>query len=75
MSKSARNKDKPPHIANAKMLYLRLLRYAWRYKLVFALGIFSLIILSATNTGFLATIKQPMKALSNNRQKKQHFYH
>ncbi len=58
MSKSSRNKEKPPHIANAKMLYLRLLRYAWKYKLVFALGIFSLIILSATNTGFLATIKQ-----------------
>lgn len=58
MSKSLSHKEKPAHIANAKMLYLRLLRYAWRYKFVFALGIFSLIVLSATNTGFLATIKQ-----------------
>ena len=58
MSKSSRNKENPAHIANAKMLYLRLLRYAWKYKLVFLLGIFSLIILSATNTAFLATIKQ-----------------
>ena len=54
----SRSKDKLPHIANAKVLYVRLLRYAWKYKGVFALGIFSLIILSATNTGFLATIKQ-----------------
>ncbi len=58
MSKFSPIKEKPLHIANAKMLYLRLLRYAWQYKLVFALGIFSLVILSATNTGFLATIKQ-----------------
>ena len=58
MSKSLSHNEKPAHSANAKMLYLRLLRYAWRYKFVFALGIFSLIVLSATNTGFLATIKQ-----------------
>ena len=58
MTKPARNKQNTPHIANAKVLYLRLLRYAWRYKLAFALGIFSLIIWSATNTGFLASIRQ-----------------
>lgn len=58
MSKPARNKQNIPHIANAKVLYLRLLRYAWRYKLAFALGIFSLVIWSATNTGFLASIRQ-----------------
>ena len=58
MSKFARNKKNPPHIANAKALYLRLLRYAWRYKLAFALGIISLVIWSATNTGFLASIRQ-----------------
>jgi subfamily B ATP-binding cassette protein MsbA len=33
-------------------------KYAWRYKLVFLLGILGLVILSATNTAFLATIKQ-----------------
>ncbi len=58
MSKFARNKKNTPHIANAKALYLRLLRYAWRYKLAFALGIISLVIWSATNTGFLASIRQ-----------------
>ena len=58
LSRLEKTADKPAHIANTKMLYLRLLRYAWRYKFVFALGIFSLIVLSATNTGFLATIKQ-----------------
>ncbi len=45
-------------VPNAKMLYLRLLRYAWRYKLIFAISILAMVVLSATNTGFLATIKQ-----------------
>lgn len=43
---------------SAKVLYLRLLRYAWRYKWVFGLSILALIIFSLTNTGFLAVIKQ-----------------
>ncbi|HSI42703.1 MAG TPA: lipid A export permease/ATP-binding protein MsbA [Methylotenera sp.] len=46
------------NVPNAKMLYLRLLRYAWRYKLIFAISILAMVVLSATNTGFLATIKQ-----------------
>ena len=63
MSKSSRNKDpsnkeKPPHIANAKMLYLRLFRYAWQHKVFFAISIISIFILSASNTAFLALIKQ-----------------
>ena len=41
----------------AKDLYLRLLKYALPYKLMFLLSIIALIVLSATNTGFLATIK------------------
>lgn len=56
--KSVRRKAKSVHIANSKVLYLRLFKYAWRYKLVFLLGIVGLVILSATNTAFLATIKQ-----------------
>jgi subfamily B ATP-binding cassette protein MsbA len=57
MSKS---KLKRPHvpITNAKTLYLRLLGYAWRYKIVFGGSILALVILSASNTAFLATIKQ-----------------
>ncbi|MES2014069.1 MAG: lipid A export permease/ATP-binding protein MsbA [Pseudomonadota bacterium] len=43
---------------NSKALYMRLFGYAWKYKVVFILGIVGLIILSATNTAFLATIKQ-----------------
>jgi ATP-binding cassette, subfamily B, bacterial MsbA len=38
-------------------LYVRLLKYALRYWFVFVLGILGLVIFSATNTGFLATIK------------------
>ncbi len=44
-------------ISSAKTLYLRLIKYAVRYWVVFALSVVSLVILSATNTGFLATIK------------------
>jgi len=43
---------------SAKLLYLRLLRYAWRFRFVFGLSIIALIIFSLTNTGFLAVIKQ-----------------
>lgn len=47
-----------PSGQNAVTLYMRLLKYAWRYKLVFLLSIVALVVLSATNTGFLVTIKQ-----------------
>jgi len=42
----------------AKELYLRLLRYAWQYWPIFLLSILAMIVLSATNTGFLAAIKR-----------------
>ncbi len=42
---------------DAKALYLRLIKYATRYWHAFAISVVSLVILSATNTGFLATIK------------------
>ncbi|MES2635861.1 MAG: ABC transporter transmembrane domain-containing protein, partial [Pseudomonadota bacterium] len=58
MSRSSRKKEAIPHIANAKLLYLRLFRYAWKYKAYFLISILALIILSASNTGFLALIKQ-----------------
>ena len=41
----------------AKMLYLRMLKYALKYWKVFAFSIVALVVFSATNTGFLATIK------------------
>lgn len=44
--------------ASSKVLYLRILKYAWKYRAVFLASIFALILLSATNTAFLATIKQ-----------------
>ena len=47
-----------PKIHNAKVLFKRLMAYAWHYKWVFLISILSLIILSATNTGFLAAIKK-----------------
>lgn len=46
------------HVSNVKGLYLRLLRYAWGYKWVFAVSIISMVVVSVTNTGFLATIKK-----------------
>ena len=58
MAKPRRSKEKSPEISNAKEIYLRLFRHAWRYKYVFVASIFSLVVLSASNTGFLALIKQ-----------------
>jgi len=56
--KEAKRKLKATYIPNSKILYMRLLRYAWKYKTVFLGGILALVVLSATNTAFLATIKQ-----------------
>lgn len=58
MAKVRRHKEKLPEISNAKVLSMRLLRYALRYKYIFVASILSLVILSASNTGFLALIKQ-----------------
>jgi subfamily B ATP-binding cassette protein MsbA len=58
MAKPRRSKEKSPEISNAKEIYLRLFRHAWRYKYVFVTSILSLVVLSASNTGFLALIKQ-----------------
>lgn len=57
MARSKRNKD-TPHVANAKILYLRLFRYAWRYKVYFLITVLSTVILSSSNTAFLALIKK-----------------
>ena len=58
MSKPSRIKAHSLTILNYKALYFRLLKYVWNFKGVFAIALLFLIILSATNTGFLATIKQ-----------------
>ena len=49
--------NKKPAAQLSMKLYLRMVKYAGVYWKVFLFSIFSLIILSATNTGFLATIK------------------
>ena len=58
MSKLPPIKVTTPATSNTKALFFRLLEYVWRFKKAFAIGLFFLIILAATNTGFLATIKQ-----------------
>lgn len=58
MAKSRRSKEKLPEIHNAKALYLRLLSYAWRYKYIFMVSIVSVMLLSASDTVFLALIKK-----------------
>lgn len=57
MAKSKRNKE-IPEVQNAKAIYMRLFKYAWKYKYVFMTSILALLILSVSNTGFLALIKQ-----------------
>src|SRR5690606_37796849 len=58
MSKSRYRKVELAPGQSAVALYMRLLGYAWRYKYVFLVSVMALIILSATNTGFLVTIKE-----------------
>lgn len=58
MSKTPSSKAPAVSSITAKTIYKRLLKYAWRYKYLFAIGVVALIVVSATNTGFLATIKE-----------------
>ncbi len=58
MSNSLSTKTQLPRIANAKVLYMRLLRYAWRFKTVFAISILAAMVFSATSSGFLYAIKR-----------------
>ncbi|MGQ0442272.1 MAG: ABC transporter transmembrane domain-containing protein, partial [Methylophilaceae bacterium] len=58
MSESSRKKQHQPQVHNAKALFLRIFRYAWRHKYVFAITVFSTAVLSLSNTGFLALIKK-----------------
>lgn len=56
--KEAMQKLNTSDTSSSKILYLRLFRYAWKYKTVFLIGVLALVFLSASNTLFLATIKQ-----------------
>ena len=58
MVKPKRSKEKLPEVQNAKAIYLRLFRHAWKYKYVFIASILALVILSLSNTAFLALIKE-----------------
>jgi hypothetical protein len=57
--KSSNNKleHNKPAAQLSMRLYLRMVKYAGPYWKVFVFSILSLMVLSATNTGFLATIK------------------
>lgn len=61
MSQSKTHLEEPARMQqkefSAKKVYLRLLEYTKPHWMVFAISILALIVLSATNTGFLATIK------------------
>ena len=53
-----KNKQAVPQVANAKALYLRLFHYAWQHKIYFLITILTTIVLSGSNTAFLALIKK-----------------
>lgn len=55
---SKRKKEAIPHVANAKLLFVRLFKYAWAHKLHFLVSLMATIILSSSNTAFLALIKK-----------------
>ena len=56
-SVNAISQNKKPAGQLSMKLYLRMVKYAGVYWKVFVFSILSLMVLSATNTGFLATIK------------------
>lgn len=58
MSRQKRKQDSIIPVANAKLLYLRLFRYAWQYKVYFLITVVTTVILSGSNTAFLALIKK-----------------
>lgn len=58
MSKRKSKRKALPVIKSPGVIYKRLLKHAWRYKLVFLGAVASLTILSLSNTGFLAVIKK-----------------
>ncbi len=58
MSSSNRHKEPILPVSNAKLLYVRLFRYAWQHKIHFIISIACTAILSASNTAFLALIKK-----------------
>lgn len=58
MTSNKKTSEQKIPAANLSMkLYFRMVKYAIRYWKVFVFSILSLVVLSATNTGFLATIK------------------
>lgn len=58
MTSNKKTSEQKIPTANLSMkLYFRMVKYAIRYWKVFVFSILSLVVLSATNTGFLATIK------------------
>jgi ATP-binding cassette, subfamily B, bacterial MsbA len=58
MSSSKRNKQTTPTVSNAKLLFKRLFRYAWVHKLHFMVSLLATLVLSLSNTAFLALIKK-----------------
>ncbi len=60
MSKSKSRKKKHAPVQRPLLIYKRLLKYAWRYKLVFLAAVLSIAVLSLSNTAFLAVIKKIM---------------
>ncbi len=57
MSKKISRVRSTSSVHSAKALYLRLLGYTGKFWIMFLINILALMVLSATNTGFLATIK------------------
>ena len=47
-----------PQPINFRYLYKRLFKYTWQHKFILSLSLISLVVLSLTNTAFLAIIKK-----------------
>lgn len=58
MARHRRNTEQLTKVLDAKAIYTRLFGYAWKYKYIFLCSITTLMLLAASNTAFLALIKQ-----------------
>ncbi len=58
MAKRSRKKHDMPKAQNIRALLARIFSYAWRHRYVFAISVVATAILAASNTAFLALIKE-----------------
>jgi len=74
MAKRSRKKHDLPKAQNIRALLARIFSYAWRHRYVFAISVVATAILAASNTAFLALIKEITDKGFDNQYTEQRFF-